>query len=111
MIRRLAEQRTYPANRAAGRRVVAGELAITGREIRFTPHRYHKSGEWIADLDEIRGIDKAPLTFGPFNGGLRHRLRLTFEDGQRELFVVNDLDQVIAEITPLADAVRSRPSG
>lgn len=109
----MAEQHSYPANRAVRRRVVGGELVITGREVRFTPHRYHKTGEWIADLDEISGIDKAPRTFGLFNGGLRHRLRLTFPDGGSELFVVNDLDQVIAELTPLVEAARSRarPAG
>lgn len=107
----MAEQLLYPANRAVGRRVVGGELVVTGREVRFTPHRYHKTGEWIADLDEISRIDKAPLTFGLFNGGLRHRLRLVFEDGSSELFVVNDLEQVIAELTPLVDAARSRAGG
>lgn len=104
----MADDLHIAANRALGRRVVAGELVVTGRELRFTPHRYHKSGEWIAELHEIRDIDRAPRTFGLFNGGLRPRLRLGFEGGETELFVVNDLDDVIADLQSRVDAARKR---
>jgi len=105
---RMAGDLHIPANRALGPRVVAGEIVVTNRELRFTPHRYHKSGEWVAELHEIRGIDRSPRTFGLFNGGLRPRLRLRFEGGETELFVVNDLDDVIADLRPRVDAARKR---
>jgi len=104
----MAEDLQIAANRALGKRVVAGQIVVTKKELRFTPHRYHPSGEWIAELHEIQSVDSSPRTFGLFNGGLRPRLRLGFHGGETELFVVNDLSKVIADLKPRVEAARKR---
>jgi hypothetical protein len=101
---------SYGANRAQGRRAVPGQLEFTRRRVWFTPHRADPRREWTAELREIRSVDKAPRTYGPFNGGLRQRLRLTMADGSSEIFVVLGLDQAIADIQPLVAARRTMPA-
>jgi hypothetical protein len=103
---------SYGANRARGWRAVGGQLEFTRSRARFTPHRANPKQEWATELRNIRAVEKAPRSYGPFNGGLRERLRLTLADGSSEIFVVLKLDNVIAEIEPLVAGRRpSTPAG
>ena len=86
-------------------RAVGGKLFLTNQRVLFTPHRfdYIFAGEkWEGEVAEIQQVGKEPhdrrlsgTTL--FSGALRDRLRLTFKDGSVVLFVVNDLDEALAQ--------------
>lgn len=93
------------ANRTQGSRAVGGRLYLTESRLLFVPtHLDSITGgkRWELPLAQLRSVGRQDADGGLFSGGLRTRLRLDTDAGT-ELFVVNDIDEVIAEL----DAARS----
>jgi len=96
-----------PASRAQhARRAVGGRLYVTNRRVLFCPHAVDAAlaGEyWWVEHSAIRGLGRAERNYRALHaGGLRRRLRIELVGGDVELFVINKLDQVIAEIRAAA---------
>jgi hypothetical protein len=91
------------ANRFQGSRGVGGRLALTDRRLVFAPNRLDAlllGRRWAVPLDEIHSVGVEPRGSGSkslFGGNLRNRLRVRSGDGE-ELFVINDLDDVLRRL-------------
>jgi hypothetical protein len=91
------------ANRTQSRvRAAGGRLYLTNLRLLFCPHGVDAAlaGEfWQTPLTEIAEVARQKKDLrASMSGGLRTRLRITVRDGSTELFVINKLDDVIAEI-------------
>ena len=92
------------ANRSQGSRAVGGRLTVDADELRFKPNAIDAmtgGRELTVPLARITAVEVEPGQLHPrhlFSGGLRKRLAVVLDDGTRELFVVNKLDQVLAEL-------------
>ncbi|MBL0386047.1 hypothetical protein JJB07_05215 [Tumebacillus sp. ITR2] len=76
-------------------RSVGGKLYLTSHKLSFVAHQFDSNflgQNWSVEIHEIKSVDLQDL----FGGGLRKRLRVELSDGTVELFVVNQLDKVIA---------------
>lgn len=88
------------ANRTQGRRAIGGCLYLTETRLLFIPnHLDAMTGgkRWETPLTHVRAIGREDPDGGLFSGGLRTRLRLDTDAGP-ELFVINDLDEVITTL-------------
>jgi hypothetical protein len=87
------------------RGTVGGGLYLTATRVLFTPNRFEAAiggQEWSAPLRSIRSVNIQLRGGNVFQGGLRDRLRITFADGSVELFVVDQINEVIRIITAAA---------
>lgn len=99
------------ANRSLGDRTLGGTLTITSEAIEFTPNKVDGSqGKHVVNIsfDDIVDVGVEEKFSGGFRetvfgGGLRDRLRIEMEDGTEELFVLNNLGEVVSELEILAD--------
>jgi hypothetical protein len=86
----------------------SGQLAVTNRRIFYQPSRVDtlfRQKRWEKSLDEVTDIEVVDRPHGAdgvdvFAGGLRDRLGIKTADGV-EIFVVNRLEQKIAELRAL----------
>ncbi|MFC6013473.1 hypothetical protein [Nocardia lasii] len=88
------------ANRTQGRRAVGGRLHLTETRLLFVPNHLDAATggkRWETRVSEVRGIGKEAPDGGLFSGGLRTRLRLDTDKGT-ELFVIGEIDEVIARL-------------
>jgi hypothetical protein len=110
----MAEQGwSVPANMTQGSRAVGGKLRLDGTTLLFQPHaleRMLRGATFARELVHVTGIDIAPQTGHPFNGGLRKRLRLQFADGTEALFVVNRPTDVGHAIAAAAHSAGHQPT-
>ncbi len=97
------------ANRTqGGYRAVGGKLFLTNQRLLFLPNRVDAAlggHAWEAELADVRGVGRQPARRRPtmlFSGGLRDRLRVVLNQGPVELFVVNQLEEVIARLEQIA---------
>ncbi|MEV6358920.1 hypothetical protein [Nocardia asteroides] len=93
------------ANRTQGSRAVGGRLYLTDTRLLFVPNHLDAltgGKRWEVSLTHLRAVGKQDPDGGLFSGGLRTRLRLDTDAGT-ELFVVGEIDEVIATL----DAARS----
>lgn len=100
-------ERRWIANRAQGSRAVGGALFLTDRRLVFCPHHLDNltgGSAWAVELTGVAGVERAPKTGHPYDGGLRDRLRVRTRRGAWEHFVINRLDDVI-------DLLRTRLPG
>jgi hypothetical protein len=82
-------------------RAVGGKLFLTDRRLIFCPHLFDAAtgGEpWEVRLAEISGVGIAPKTPELLSGGIRDRLQIELTDGAVEPFVVNHVQQVVAQL-------------
>ncbi len=94
------------ANHADGGRAKGGKLRLEGERLSFEPHGFDRAidrlidtpGGWSATLSEITEVGEEPRGKNPFDGSLRKRLRIVTADGQRQLFVVNGLDEAVQRL-------------
>jgi hypothetical protein len=97
------------ANRTQGSRAIGGRLFLTSWRLVFMPNRLDAllgARPWAAPLAAVRGVGVQPRDGNAFSGGLRSRLRLDFDHGP-ELFVINNLDDVVAMLR----AATAQPHG
>ncbi len=101
------------------RRAVGGKLFVTDRRVGFRPHSFDDTlgGKHVdAPLEAIETVTTEParrslgaILRSPlealFGGGLRARLRIETDDGDAELFFVDDIETAIDVIE---DARRQR---
>lgn len=90
------------ANHSQGRVARGGRLLLTSERLLFHPHLFDRLlGGRDLDLQraDVVDVDVAPRTGGRFDGGRRHRLRIRLRDGSVELFVVNDVKDVVEELS------------
>lgn len=89
------------ANRTqASYRAVGGKLFATNHRLVFLPHWFDRAlgGEGLEiPLRTVTGIGDRPAGGDTFGGGLRNRLTITHTGGE-ELFVVNKLPELVAEL-------------
>jgi hypothetical protein len=94
------------ANRTqSGWRAIGGFLFLTGSRLLFEPNRVDAAtgGKgWSAPLASILSVSIESPDGHLFSGGLRSRLRLDLDGGNTELFVVNRVHEVAAEIRKAA---------
>jgi hypothetical protein len=91
------------ANRTqSDQRSVGGWLYFTNHRLAFHPHKFDAAlaGEqWWMPWERIAGVGKEKKSLRAIQGGsLRDRLRIELDDGSIELFVINKLDTMIAEV-------------
>jgi hypothetical protein len=94
------------ANHTEGRVARGGMLAVDGGRLTFTPHRLDRSlGGSTVDvaLTEVVEVGAEPRSWRPFDGGMRTRLRVVLASGERHLFVVNGLDELIHRLRAAVD--------
>jgi hypothetical protein len=90
------------ANHSQERVARGGRLRLTSERLLFHPHLFDRLlGGRDLDLQraDVVDVDVAPRTGGRFDGGRRHRLRIRLRDGSVELFVVNDVKDVVEELS------------
>jgi len=101
------------------RRAVGGKLFVTDRRVGFRPHSFDDTlgGKHVdAPLEAVETVATEParrslgaILRSPlealFGGGLRARLRIETDDGDAELFLVDDIETAIDVIE---DARRQR---
>ena len=86
-------------------RAVGGNLTATNGKLIFKPNIIDRNlgGDFLElRLDEIASIGKCKKEIAIkhlFSGGLRDRLSIQLRNGKEELFVVNNLETVIAELS------------
>ena len=88
--------RTQSAKRAVG-----GKLWVTTHRVVFLPHRLDAATggqKWMAHRSEVAEVGRQAAGSDTLGGGLRARLQLTLTGGDRQLFVVNKLDQVVTDL-------------
>jgi hypothetical protein len=94
---------SWSANRTqSAKRAVGGKLWVTTHRVVFLPHRLDAATggqKWVAQRSEIAGIGRQAAGGDTLGGGLRDRLQLTLTNGDRQLFVVNRLERVVADLT------------
>jgi hypothetical protein len=86
-------------------RAVGGRLFLTDRRIVFVPHAFDRDlwgRAWSCPLSEIAEVGEEPRTWGLFDGGMRRRLRVTPNRGDKALFVVNKLRDAVQQIRAAA---------
>ena len=86
-----------------------GMLTVDAERFTFTPHRMDRAlGGASIDvaLTELAEVGVEPRTWRPFDGGMRTRLRIVLASGERHLFVVNGLEQVVQHLRAAVDAAR-----
>lgn len=92
------------ANHTSSRfRAVGGHLELSDSALTFRPHAFDRmlaGREWSTPLTAIAAVGTADrggkgLLFG---GAMRQRLRIELRDGSVELFVMNRLDEVVADV-------------
>ena len=90
------------ASRTVELTVSSGRLCLTNQRLLFVPKGFNVRGRapWSIDRNEILGIDIANRNWQPYNGGMRRRLIFRFTDGSEQLFVVNGVDAVAADLGP-----------
>lgn len=84
-----------------GWRAVGGKLYLTNQRIIFCPHfleRVLGGKKWSTPLDDITDATTEAPDGEPLSGGLRPRLALLLQDGSRELFVVNNLNETVPRL-------------
>lgn len=92
------------ANHTQDGRAVGGKLVVAAGCMAFRPHGMEEAldGERVVILlADIARVGKRPGRFALselFSGGLAARLEIRRKDGSEELFVVRNLDRVIAEL-------------
>jgi hypothetical protein len=89
------------ANHTQGGRAVGGRLLLSQDQLSFQSNGVDAAtggSTWSAPLASIVGFEKVARTWNLRDGGLRTRLAVVLKDGSRQLFVVNDLDGVIARV-------------
>jgi hypothetical protein len=80
-----------------------GQLVVTDRRVFFEPSRADKAvgaKRWERPLADTAGVDVVGPDGELFAGGMRKRLGIRTTSGV-EVFVVNKLDQTMAELTEL----------
>ena len=87
-----------------GQAASGGRLVVTDRRVFFTPSRldsvFSKKG-WECPVGAVTGIEVVGRDAEDvFGGGMRERLGIRTADG-REVFVVNRLEERMAELRPL----------
>jgi hypothetical protein len=84
-------------------RGVAGRLRVAGDTLTFSPQAIELGAKNVAiRLADIQAFEVEPVNLGRFfSGGGRKQLAVVTRDGQRELFVVNNLDKAIDELRVL----------
>jgi len=101
----------FNANRSISDRTIGGTLTVTSEGIEFSPNKVDESlGEHVVStpFEDILNVGVEEKFSGGFRetvfgGGLRDRLRIEMKDGTKELFVVNNLDELVAELEILVD--------
>jgi hypothetical protein len=97
------------ANRTVGSLAVGGRLFLTTERLVFVPHAFERllgrSSAWI-ELPAIAEVGAEPRTGGLFDGGLRSRLRVARDTGEKELFVVGDIGELVESISEAARGAR-----
>lgn len=87
-------------------RSVGGKLGVVGDRLAFSPHGFDRAlfaNDWSVPLAEIASFEVEPVNLGHFfGGGLRKRLAVVTRDGQRELFVVSNVEETARELSSLA---------
>jgi len=94
---------TWVVNRTqSSKRAVGGKLWVTTHRLVFLPHRLDAAtgGQgWVAPRSEVVEVGRQEAGGDSFGGGLRARLQITLASGDRQLFVVNNLDRVVADLS------------
>jgi hypothetical protein len=93
---------SHAANRrqSAGR-AVGGKLFLTDHRLIFCPQLFDAATggkQWEVRLADISGVGIERKGREPFSGGRRDRLQIQLTDGGVELFVVNDLEEVVGQL-------------
>ncbi|MEV6059857.1 hypothetical protein AB0L62_07615 [Nocardia asteroides] len=86
------------ANRTQGSRAVGGRLYLTDTRLLFVPNHLDAltgGKRWEVSLNQVRALGRQSPDGKLFSGGLRTRLLVDTDTGT-ELFVVGQLDEVIA---------------
>jgi hypothetical protein len=94
------------ANHTEGRIARGGMLAVAGERLTFTPHRLERSLDAAAldvPLTDVVEVGAEPRSWRPFDGGMRTRLRVVLASGERHLFVVNGLEELIHRLRAAVD--------
>jgi hypothetical protein len=99
---------TQSANRAVG-----GKLFVTNKRLLFSLHLFDHllGGRKLAlDVGAVWSVGKREKGGDTFGGGLRDRLQITLQNGDAELFVVNKLEQSVAELQSLLHCAGRQPN-
>lgn len=102
------------AARVRGEETVAGELAVDGTRISFTPRGFyqkHHYEPWSADAKDVQAVRVAPRQWTFAGGAIRKRLEIELTTGATELFVVWRPARCVAEIRTALDHVAVLPPG
>lgn len=100
----------HSASQIQGARgTVGGSLYLTATRLLFRPNRFEAAiggQRWSTPLSTIRSVSIQLRGGNVLKGGLRDRLRIDLADGSAELFVVDQINEVIRVI----DHAIARPS-
>lgn len=81
---------------------ISGMLNLTEDRLIFQPNTGNRK-EDMTPLEYSRHscvrVEPFKRTWNPYNGGLRRRMRLVLSDGGDELFIVDNLDQTVEQLT------------
>ena len=94
------------ANRVQGRRALGGRLYLTNERLLFNPHLFDAmTGRraWAVDLSDVTVIGKEERDPRRLSK-LRPVLRIETSAGERELFVINRLEEVTARLRTALEA-------
>jgi TIR domain len=92
----------HAASQIQGARgTVGGSLYLTATQLLFEPNRFESAiggQQWSTPLGTIRSVGIQLPGGNVLKGGLRDRLRIDLADGSFELFVVDQINEVIRVI-------------
>jgi hypothetical protein len=95
----------HSASQIQGARgTVGGSLYLTATRLLFRPNRFEAAiggQQWSIPLRTIRSVSIQPHGGNVLKGGLRDRLRIDLTDGSAELFVVDQINEVIRRINQI----------
>lgn len=95
----------FSANYSKGGMAQGGRISLGVSTFTFEPHSFERGASNAQTLainyKDIKSVDIAPRTMNPMDGGMRRRLRVTTNNNEQHLFVVN-------RVAKVRDAVAAR---
>ncbi len=103
----------HSASQIQGARgTVGGSLYLTATRLLFKPNRFEAAiggQQWSAPLRTVRSVSIQLRGGNVLKGGLRDRLRIDLADGSAEIFVVDQINDVIQVISHAIAPAAGRP--